>query len=70
MNPLTTRQNKESAANKLNEEYIVSDEQAKIFRMRYIDGKDIGCIADLLGYSRSYVRDELAIIRQMLDKVI
>lgn len=69
LNPITSRQKKECAAVRLNEEYIMSDEQEKIFKMRYLEGKPIDYISDLMGFSPSKVKQELSVIRVMLDKL-
>jgi len=66
---LTTRREKEVVADKLRDEYTVSDEQAKMLRMRYIENKSVGYISDLTGYSYSFVKQELATIRAMMDKL-
>lgn len=55
---------------RVSDELMISEEQAQIFRFRYIQHKDIGYIADTMGYSPSKIKQELARLRQMLDKIL
>lgn len=70
-NPFTPKKDKEYIATRLQDDNIFSatEEQINIFRMRYIDGKPVNFIADLTGYSPSKIKQELATIRAMLDKL-
>jgi len=67
--PFVPKQKKKDITNRLDEEYDISEDQAKIFQMRYIEKRPIDFIADTLGYSQSTVKQELATIRAMLDKL-
>lgn len=69
-NPLTPRTQKESAAQKLADHYTITDEQARIFRMYYMEKHDAEFIAAALNCSRVKIHKELATIRKMLDNIL
>lgn len=54
----------------INEQLFVTDQQAAIFRMRYLENKSIVAISEELHCSVDLVNTELRIIRSKLDKII
>jgi len=51
-------------------ELLFTEIQAKIFRMFYINRKDIGFISDELGFSRDAVDKQLKYIRMKILKIL
>ena len=49
---------------------ILDEHLQKVFKMFYIEHKDINFIADFLGYSRGKIEADLRIIRKKLSKLI
>jgi len=54
----------------LEHELLITDEQAEILRMFYVQGKNVNLIADMLGWSANKINKELAAIRRKLERII
>lgn len=52
------------------EHLLLDDLQDQIYRMRYIQKKPVGYIADTLGYSPTKIKRELKIIREKIEPLL
>ena len=59
-----------SEVNKLKEELFITEHEMKVFKMRYIEGKDINFIAYETGYSKGKIESDLRKLRKKISKLI
>lgn len=52
------------------EQLTISEEDKTLMRLHYIEGKNFAYIADVLGYSESWIKRKHLRILKKLDKII
>lgn len=63
---LATKQEVQDIKDKI----YLTDHQEEVFNMFYLKKKNINYIADMTGYSRDKVCDDLKLIREKINKVM
>lgn len=59
-----------SELNNIKNEVYLTEDLEKVFRMFYIEKKDINYIADMMHCSRAKIDSDLRLIRRKLNKLI